>query len=67
MTPLFWVKNHESFGFFNVEPKRFFRVLTPWGLYVAEWNKRFVQFSPFAAIFAMWAVLATSVNPWYPL
>ena len=26
-----------------------------------------MQFMPFSAIFAMCAVLATSVTPWYPL
>ena len=38
--PLFWVENHESFGFFYFEPKKYFRVLTPWGLYGAEWDER---------------------------
>ena len=38
--PLFWVKNHESFGFFDFEPKKCFRVPTPWGLYGAEWDER---------------------------
>ena len=26
--------------FFDFEPKKCFRVLTPWGLYGAEWDKR---------------------------
>ena len=39
--PLFWVENHESFGFFfDFEPKKCFRVPTPWGLYGAEWDER---------------------------
>ena len=43
--------------FFDFEPKKFFRVPTPWGLYGAEWDERFIHFSP---IFAMSSVLATS-------
>ena len=39
--PFFWVENHESFGFFfDFEPKKCFRVPTPWGLYGAEWDER---------------------------
>ena len=66
--PLFWVKHHESVGFFfDFEPKKCFRVPTPWGLYGAEWDERFMQFMHFSAIFAMLVVLATLVTPWYPL
>ena len=53
--------------FINFEPKKCFRVLTPWGLYGAEWDERFMQFMHFSAIFAMLVVLATLVTPWYPL
>ena len=53
--------------FFDFEPEKCFRVPTPCGLYGAEWDKRFLQFMHFPAIFAMLAVLATSVTPWYPL
>ena len=53
--------------FFNFEPKKCFRVPTPWGLYGVEWNERLMQFMPFSAIFAISAVFATSVTPWYPL
>ena len=42
MTPPFcWVENQESFGFFfDFEPKKGFRVPTPWGLYGAESDER---------------------------
>ena len=30
-------------------------------------GRALMQFMPFSAIFGMLAVLATSVNPWYPL
>ena len=34
-------QSHESFGFFfDFEPKKCFRVPTPWGLYGAEWDER---------------------------
>ena len=36
--PFFCVQNHESFGFSRFEPKKWLRVLTPWGLYGAEWD-----------------------------
>ena len=62
--PLFWVENHESFVFFDFEPKKCFRVRTLWALYGAEWDERFMHFP---TIFAMLAVLATSVALWYPL
>ena len=44
-----------------------FPVLTPWGLYGAEWDERFMEFMCFSAIFGMVVVLATLVTPWYPL
>ena len=38
-TPFFWAEHHESFGFlFYFQPKKSFRVPTPWGLYGAEWD-----------------------------
>ena len=40
LPPLFCVRNHESFGVFYFEPKKGFWVLTPWGLYGAEWYER---------------------------
>ena len=65
--PLFWVGNHESFGFFfDFEPKKCFRVPTAWG-FVWGGVGREMQFMHFLAIFAMSAVLATSVTSWYPL
>ena len=52
--------------FFDFEPKKCFRVPTPWGLYGARWDERML-FMHFLAFFGMSAVLATSVTPWYPL
>ena len=51
-------------GFFDFQPKKCLCVPTPWGLYAAEWDERFVHLSAF---FAMLAVVATSVTPCYPL
>ena len=51
----------------NVELKKCFQVPTPLGLYGAEWDKPLCTFTHFSAIFAMLAVLATSVTPWCPL
>ena len=65
--PLFLgFKNHESFGFFDFEPKSVFgsrlhRVC------VAEVGPALMQFMQFSAIFGMSAILATLVTPWYPL
>ena len=55
MTPPFLgVENHESFGFFfDFEPKKCFRVPTPWGLYGAKWDERFgslCTFQPFCNV-----------------
>ena len=52
---------------FDFEPKKCFQVPNPWGLYGAGWDERLMQFMHFSAIFAILAVLATSVTPWYPL
>ena len=52
--------------FFDFEPKKCFRVPTAWG-FVWGGVGREMQFMHFLAIFAMSAVLATSVTPWYPL
>ena len=38
--PLIWVHNCESSCFFDFEPKKCFRVPTPWDLYGAEWDER---------------------------
>ena len=45
--PFFWIENHESFGFFDFGPKKCFRVLTPWGLYGAEWDARLCSLCTF--------------------
>ena len=63
--PFFGSKIMNLLVFFDFEPKKCFRVPTPWGLYGEEWDE--VQFMHFSAIFAMSAVLATSATPWYPL
>ena len=34
--PLILVENHEAFGFFGFEPKRYVSVLALWGLYGAD-------------------------------
>ena len=62
--PFFGSKIINLLVFSDFEPKKCFRVPTPWGLYGAEWDE---QFMPFPSMFAMLAVLATSVTPWYPL
>ena len=62
--PFVGYKISNLFVFFDFDFKKFFRVPTPWGLYGAEWDERFMHFS---AIFAILAVLATPVTPWYPL
>ena len=49
MTPPFWgVENHESFVFFDFEPKKCFRVPTPWGLYGVEWDERCAVYALFS-------------------
>ena len=41
MTPLFFgSKIMNLLVFFDFEPKKCFRVPTPWGLYGAEWDER---------------------------
>ena len=57
--PFFGSKITNLLVFFDFEPKKCFRVPTPWGLYGAEWA--LLQFMHFSA------VLADSVTPWYPL
>ena len=56
--PFFWAENHESFGFFfDFEPKKCFRVPTPWGLYGAEWDERLCTlctFQPFLLCWRFW-------------
>ena len=38
--PFFGSKLMNLLFFFNFEPKKCFRVPTPWGLYGAEWDER---------------------------
>ena len=65
--PFFGSKIMNLLVFFDFEPKKCFRVPTPWGLYGAEWDERSMQFMHFSAIFGMLAVLASWVTPWIPL
>ena len=65
--PFFGSKIMNLLVFFDFEPKKFFRVPTLWGLYGGGVGRVLMQFMHFSAIFAMLAVLATSVTPWYPL
>ena len=47
-TSFFWVENHESLGFFfDFEPKKVVRVLTPWGLYGEEWTSAYAIYAVF--------------------
>ena len=42
---------------FDFEPKKYFRVLTPWGLYGAEWDERsctLCTFQPFLLFRQFW-------------
>ena len=54
--PFFGSQIMNLFVFFDFEPKKFFRVPTPWALCGAQWDERFTQFMHFSAIFAMLAV-----------
>ena len=65
--PFFWVENHESFGFFWILSQKVFPGPDSMGFVWGEVGRALWQFMHFSAIFAMLAVLATSVTPWYPL
>ena len=65
--PFFGSKIMNLLVFFDFEPKKCFRVPTLWGLYGAEWDKRLCSLCTSSAIFAMLAVLATTVTLWYLL
>ena len=68
MTPPFFAsKIMNLLVFFDFEPKKCFRVPTLWGFVWGGMGRALMQFMHFSAIFAMLAVLATSVTPWYPL
>ena len=40
--------------FFDFEPKKCFRVPTPWGLYGVDWDERFCGLCPFQPFFVCW-------------
>ena len=61
--PFFGSKIMNRLDFFDFESKKCFRVRTP-GFVWGGVGRALMHFS---AIFAMLAVLATSVTPWYPL
>ena len=65
--PFFWVPNHESFGFFRFRAEKVFPGPDSIGFVWGGVGRALMQFMHFPAIFAMLAVLATSVTPWYPL
>ena len=64
--PFFWVENHESFGFFRFLAEKVFPGPDSMGFVWGGVGRALMQFMHFSAIFAMLAVLATSVTPWYP-
>ena len=64
--PFFGSKIMNLLVFFDFEPKKCFRVLTP--CVCMGWSGTSANAGMhFSAIFAMLAVLATSVTLWYPL
>ena len=58
MTPLFFgSKIMNLLVFFDFEPKKCFRVPTPWGLYGVEWDERLCSlctFQPFLVCWGFW-------------
>ena len=53
MTPFFGSKIKNLLVFFDFEPKKCFRIPTPWGLYGAEWDERLCSlctFQPFCYV-----------------
>ena len=64
--PFFWVENHESFGFFRFRAEKVFPGPDSLG-FGDRVGRALARLMHFSAIFAMLAVLATSVTPRYPL
>ena len=66
-TPLFRVEN--LLAAFNFEPKKCFRVMTPWGMYGAEWDRQscslyiFQPFLLFRRFFVHFGDLGNPVAP----
>ena len=55
--PFFGSKIMNLLVFFDFEPKKCFRVPTPWGLYGAEWDERscsLCTFQPFLLCWRFW-------------
>ena len=66
--PFFGVKNHESFGFFfDFEPKKYFPGPDSMWFVWSVVGRALMRFMHFSTIFAMSALLVTSVTLWYPL
>ena len=65
--PFFWIENHESFGLFRFSAETVFPGPDSMGYVWGGVGRALMLFMHFPAIFAMLAVLATSVTPWYPL
>ena len=64
--PFFGSKIMNLLVFFDFEPKKCFRGPDSMGFVWGGVGRALMQFMHFSAIFGMLAVLATSVNPWYP-
>ena len=69
MTPPFFGSKimHLLVFFLIFEPKKCFRGPDSIGFVWGGVGRALMQFMHFSAIFAMLAVWATSVTPWYPL
>ena len=65
--PFFWDENHESLGFFRSRAEKVFPGPNSMGFVWGGVGRALKQLMHFSAIFAMLAVLATSVTPLYPL
>ena len=65
--PFFGSKIMNLLVFFDFEPKKCFQVPTAWGFMGRSGTSACAVYAFFSAIFAMVAVLATSVTPCHPL
>ena len=65
--PFLGVENHEPFGFFWILSRKSVSGSDSMGFVWGGVGRALPQFMHFLAIFAMLAVLVTSVTPWYPL
>ena len=65
--PFFGSKIKNLLVVFNFEPKKVFPAPDSMGFVWGGVGRALMQFTHFSAIFAVLAVLATSVTPWYLL